>query len=377
MTLVLDPAHMGLCTAAGNDPLALWAAASTPLGMEQRLTHTAALASPGGCHQVLRGVPSMNTSQDSVTRMRALLRGALRHPLPAQALVLWPYHPTSGERARPHPEAFWGWMAEAGLRHPEARWQPVCVDGSDITLLDQARDALSCHPDRTLFLGGVDSLLHPESLLSLVDCQVPLAWDNEDGLVPGEAAVFLPMRDNGRGIHVLGWDSCPEPTPGCGAPDEHPALPQALDSALGQAGLRPSDLDGIVLPPGSGPQGDRAWWSCQARLWPLRADIQKGSPLPPAPDNDLLLPESMTPSTLNSGVATGHAGAVQWLLQLALASIWMRHTRFMVRSGAGPRIATTAVLDCPLGDERGAVILGDETGQDACGQGMPVPPSPQ
>ncbi|TVQ71525.1 MAG: hypothetical protein EA372_09400 [Chromatiaceae bacterium] len=366
MTLVFHPDHIRLCAATGNDPLALWAAAATPLGREQRLTHSAALASPGGRHQVLRGAPAMGGQQDTLSRIQALLRGALeQHPLPAQTLVLWPYRSTLVEHSRLHPQALWNWMGKEGLRHPEARLQPVYLDESAVTLLDHAEEAWSHHPDRALVLGGADSLLDPDTLLDLVDQQVPLAWDGEDGLVPGEAAVFIPVRDGGDGVRILGWDSCPTPVARPDSTGEHPALAQALASALTQAGLEASSLDGVLLPPGNGAEGDREWWSCQVHLWPLRADIPEGVSLPREPDEDPLPPEPITPPSLDSGAATGHAGAMQWLLQLALAGIWMRHTRTIARSGAWPHVATTAVLDRPMVDERGAVILSDETDQEA------------
>ncbi|MCG5494942.1 hypothetical protein [Ectothiorhodospira variabilis] len=366
MTLAFNPDHIRLCTATGSDPMALWAAASTPLCMEQRLTHPAALASPGGRHQVLRGVPAMGGQQDTLGRVQALLRGALgQQPLPAQALVLWPYRPTLLEHSRLHPRVLWAWMGKEGLRHPEARLQPVCLHESAVTLLDHAEEALSHHPDRALFLGGADSLLDPDTLLALVDQQMPLAWDGEDGIVPGEAAAFLPLRDGDDGVRIPGWDSCPAPAARPDSTESHSALAQALSSALTQAGLEASSLDGILLPPGNGAEGDREWWNCQVHLWPLRADIPEGVSLPREPDEDPLPPEPITPPSLDSGAATGHAGAIQWLLQLALAGIWMRDTGAIARSGAWPRVAATAVLDRPMVDERGAVILSAGTGQEA------------
>ncbi|MCG5499327.1 hypothetical protein [Ectothiorhodospira lacustris] len=343
-----------LWTAAGGDHLALWAAARAGMGTQQFSDHLAALMA-GGDHPRgrIRVSPALEGMPDSRDRVRRMLAHALQDPLPADCTVLWPCRPDTLEHPWLAPERIWDWMGKAALRHPRTRLQIVLLEGSAVGLMDRALAALHQEPDHHWVLGCVDSLLIPEMLSALPAAGRTPAWDEADGLVPGEAAIFMPVSLSAGGHQVRAWDTCPEPRDVDPEGGEFLAWAMALHSSLEQASLDAFALDGVVLPGNPDRHAAMEWYGCHARVWPLRnTHPPEGSTGPEHP-----IPDGLLPPIMDLGAVLGHAGAAQYLLQLALGMGWMEAARRLAARGCGGPLRSVAILDRPLTEERGVAIL--------------------
>ncbi|EHQ51206.1 hypothetical protein ECTPHS_00859 [Ectothiorhodospira sp. PHS-1] len=345
MTMPLHLHGPRLWTAVGGDPSALWAATQTGMGTQQFSDHLAALIAGANHSQGrMRVSPALEDIPDGRDRVRRVLEQALQTPLPADCTVLWPCRPDTLEHPWLAPERIWDWMGRTGLRHHRARLRIEVQDGSAVALMDRALEALQEQPAQHWMLGCVDSLLIPEVLSTLAAEGPGPAWDEDDGLVPGEAAIFMSVSLSGTGPHIRAWDACPEPRHADPSGGEYLAWAMALQGSLDQAGLDAFDLDGVVLPGNPGWDAAMEWYGCHARIWPLR-------------DGDTPTLADTHPPAMDLRGVLGDAGAAGYLLQLALGMGWMEGSRRLAARGCGRGPRTVAILDRPLAAERGTAIL--------------------
>jgi 3-oxoacyl-[acyl-carrier-protein] synthase-1 len=193
-----------------------------------------------------------------------------------------------------------------------------------IARLLAAREVAGC------YLVGADSLIAPRRIRRLVRAGTVVDGVNSDGFIPGEGSAALLLvahADRMTKAVIAGVGGARDAAAAKGEPATGRAISQALEQALGEAGLKPAQLSAMVH--------DLSGRYEQFEELALAAARPPLSSLPAL-------------KVIQTSIASGEIGAASGVLSLAAAAFFLEH--------GVARDAAAALFTSP-GASRGAAVL--------------------
>ena len=276
----------GLACATGDEAIALHGAVGTRLSAARPDPVLEAPAASGVGYEAVITCPATDSGEARPGhRMTELWLPALEQALAhrdaggtdsgALRVVLFT-PPADSARSEDIDAEHWAQLARDSLRLPQAtEIHAQALEGSLLAAMAGACDALEAGDCDTLVLGAVDSLLDELTVQALALARRLKTTGNADGIVPGEGAAFLVLK-NANTIkdtkavkaRLRALASRPEPHPD--TPDRHTptGLAAAVQACAGAGGQELAALQCIVGTLAQARTGLLEWHHTSRRLWP-------------------------------------------------------------------------------------------------------------
>ncbi len=328
----------GLACATGDMDIALYGAVGTRLSAARPDPALEAPAANGVGYEAVITCPATDSGEvQPGHRMTELWLPALEQALAycdaedadsgALRVVLFT-PPADSARGEDIDTEHWARLARDSLRLPEDTEIHVrALEGSLLAAMAEACDALEAGDCDTLVLGAVDSLLDDVTVQDLALARRLKTTGNADGIVPGEGAAFLVLK-NANTIkdiktikaYLRALASRPEPHPD--TPDRHtPMGLAAAVQACAQANSQdPAALQCIVGTLAQERAGLLEWHHTGRQLWPERLDEEQRQAML-AGELDAPQPVPQPPrEILDLAMSIGDTGIAAPLLAMVVAA---------------------------------------------------------
>jgi len=233
-------------------------------------------------------------------------------------------------------------------------------DNNSTAHLEKIINSFTKNQRQTVIFGGVDSYVLTASCMKLYNDDRILTAETNDGLMPGEAACFVVLKDknfiysdsdfNTNKLPVISSVVVSDSDNKIESKAVSTKLIAVINEALKKAKITSNDLDSIVSTLQAEKRGGIEWYYTERKIWPKklpeqqRIAIQLGELEAPG-----VMPRSKDIEQLNLNYSLGETGAASLPLQLAIAN-----ARFDFEY---PKIKHLLVCYSGICDNRGVVIF--------------------